>query len=234
MTDKPRFLLCDLDNTLYPPDSGVMQTVGRLITRYIVERVGVPPDDAERLKHQYYRQYGTTMRGLILNHGIDPEDYLAFVHDLPLEQYIQSDPALDAMLASIPLRKAVFTNATREHAELVLDTLGVRHHFEQIIDVRDFSFNSKPHESAYRRILEILNARPGECILVDDAAHNLAPAKAMGIFTVLVGGGPLPAQVPQTEADICIANILHLADAIHPWLAQRKPAPESPFHGFLS
>ena len=157
-----RFLLCDLDNTLYPPDSGLMRAVGRRMVRYIVERVDVPPQDAERLKLEYYQQYGTTMRGLILHHGIDPEDYLAFVHDVPLEGYIQPNPDLNTMLTGIPLRKAVFTNADREHAIRVLDLLGVRHHFERIVDVRDFGFNSKPHLSPYQAILSVLDARPGE------------------------------------------------------------------------
>jgi putative hydrolase of the HAD superfamily len=220
VTDKPhfRFLLCDLDNTLYPPNSGVMQAVGRLIARYISDRLEVPPEDAEGLKRQYYRQYGTTMRGLILHHGIDPEDYLGFVHDLPLEQYIQPNPDLDAMLGRIPLRKAVSTNADREHAGRVLDVLGIRHHFERIIDVRDFGFNSKPHQNAYRRILEILNARAEECILVDDSIHNLTSAQAMGMLTVLVGASSPPAEPSQDGADICIADILDLADAICPWL----------------
>jgi putative hydrolase of the HAD superfamily len=220
VSGKPRFrfLICDLDDTLYPPDSGVMRAVGRRIMRYMVERAGIPADEAERLKRRYYRQYGTTMRGLILNQGVAPDDYLAFVHDLSLERYLGPNPDLDAMLATIPLRKAVFTNADREHAQRVLDVLGVGHHFERIFDVRDFSFSGKPHHSAYRRVLEILGARSEACILVDDAAHNLAPAKAMGMLTVLVGDSLPPAEPAGDEADIRIADILHLADAIRPWL----------------
>jgi putative hydrolase of the HAD superfamily len=220
VNDNPRFrfLVCDLDNTLYSPDSGVMPAMGQLIDRYMVERVGIPPEDVEGLKRLYYQQYGATMRGLILHHGIDPEDYLAFIHDLPLEQYIQPDPDLGAMLTGIPLRKAVFTNADREHAVRVLDTLGVRHHFEWIIDVHDFGLRSKPHPSAYLRILEVLAARADECILVEDASRNLAPAKAMGMLTVLVGGGSPPANALAEEADVCIPDILHLAEAIRPWV----------------
>lgn len=213
-----RFLLCDLDNTLYPPDSGVMLAVGQRMVHYMVERVGVPPDDAKRLSRHYYQQYGTTMRGLILHHRIDPEDYLAFVHDLPLEQYIQPNPGLDAMLANIPLRKAVFTNADREHARRVLNVLGVRHHFEWIIGVHEFGFNSKPHRSAYLRILDILDTHAEECIIVEDAAGNLVPAKAMGMLTVLVGNGSLSPESPPGEADIYIPDILCLAEAIRPWV----------------
>jgi putative hydrolase of the HAD superfamily len=207
-----RFLVCDLDDTLYSPESGLMRAVGRLIIRYMIERVKLSLQDAQQLKRRYYERFGATMRGLIMHHGVDPEDYLAFVHNLPLEQFIQADPALDAMLAAIPLQKAIFTNATREHAQNVLGILGVSHHFEHIVDVRDFGFNSKPHPDSYQKLLQILDAQPEECILVDDSIHNLAPAKAMGMATVLVG----PSQSP--GVDVHIENILLLADAICPWL----------------
>ena len=213
-----RFLLCDLDDTLYPRSSGLMQAVGRLIRRYMIERLDLTPAEAERLKRRYYEQYGTTMRGLILHHKVEPEDYLAYVHNLPLERFIRPNPALDEMLARIPLRKAVFTNASREHADDVLQILGVSHHFERIIDIRDFGFNSKPHRMAYRRMLALLDTRPDECILVDDAVHNLVPAKRMGMGTVLVGGDSSPVGSPEDEPDLRIADILHLAEAILPWL----------------
>jgi putative hydrolase of the HAD superfamily len=213
-----RFLLCDLDNTLYPPDSGVMSAVGQRMVRYIIERVGLPPDDAAQLKLQYYQQYGTTMRGLILHHRIDVEDYLAFVHDVPLEGYIQPNPKLEEMLSSIPLRKAVFTNADGEHARRVLGILGVRHHFERIIDVRDSGFNCKPHLSAYRRILAVLDTRPDECVMVDDSADNLAVAKGLGMLTVFVGNESSPEAPLRDGADVHITDILDLADAIRPWM----------------
>lgn len=213
-----RFLLCDLDNTLYPPESGLMRAVGQRMVGYIVQRLNLPHDDAEQLKLRYYHQYGTTMRGLILHHGIDAEDYLAFVHDVPLERFLQPNPSLDAMLARIHIRKAVFTNADSGHARRVLDILGVRHHFEQIIDVRHFDFNSKPHPSAYQRALDILDTRPDACVMVDDSPENLAPAKAMGMLTVLVGDDAPSGAFSQDGSDIYVANILDLADAIRPWI----------------
>lgn len=213
-----RFLLCDLDNTLYPSDTGVMLAVGRRMVRYIVERIGLPAHHAEQLKLQYYHRYGTTMRGLMLHHGIDPEDYLAFVHNVPLEQYIQPNPNLEAMLHSIPLRKVIFTNADSTHASRVLEALGVRHHFETIIDVREAGFNSKPHWSAYARALEILDARADECIMVEDTPGNLAPARALGMLTVLVSNQSSPESLSRDEADILITDILELGHAIRPWL----------------
>lgn len=213
-----RYLLCDLDNTLYPASSGVMGVVGKRITHYMAERLGIPGESVDQTKRQYYQQYGTTMRGLILHYGIDPEDYLRFVHDLPVDEYIQPDPALDAMLDSIPLRKAVFTNANHEHAWRVLGALGVRHHFEWIIDVHDFGFLSKPHPSAYQRILEILDGRADECIMVEDVAPNLTPAKAMGMATVLVKEDRSSDECCPDGVDACIASILELAGALEPWL----------------
>jgi putative hydrolase of the HAD superfamily len=213
-----RYLLCDLDDTLYPASSGVMRAVGQLILRYMLDRVGIPSDRVNQMRSEYYHAYGTTMRGLILHHAIDPLDYLAFVHDLPLREYIQPNPALEAMLSRIPLRKAVITNADRYHAGRVLDVLGVRHHFEWIIDVQDFGFNSKPHPSSYERMLEIVEARPGECIMVEDVAHNLAPARAMGMLTVLVEEEPGGNGNGLDRADVVIRDILEMADALQHWM----------------
>ena len=214
-----RFLVCDLDDTLYPTSAGIMPAVGQRINRYMIERVGIPPDEAKLLRRLYFNQYGTTMRGLIVNYGIDPEDYLAFVHDLPLEEYIRPNPALGAMLSAIPLRKVVFTNASREHAGRVLGILGVGGHFERIIGVRDFGYYSKPNPEAYQSILQILGARPAECIMVEDAARNLAPAKALGMTVVLVDGGAPPLDCASGDVDVCIGDILGLAEAIRPLLA---------------
>ena len=124
------------------------------------------------------------------------------------------------MLTGIPLRKVIFTNASREHARRVLHVLGVQHHFERIIDVRDFGFHSKPHPLAYQRGLQILGARPPQCIIVDDSARNLAPAMEMGMTAVLVRNGQPPeARCVPGAVDLHIENILGLADAIQPLLA---------------
>ncbi len=122
------------------------------------------------------------------------------------------------MLTSIPLRKAIFTNSDRGHAGRVLDILGVRHHFERIIDVRDIDFDSKPHPNAYRQTLDILDIRPDECIMADDSAENLVSAKALGMLTVLVGNESSPETASQDGADMHILDILDLARAIWPWI----------------
>ena len=164
----------------------------------------------------YYLTYGTSLRGLLINYAIDPESYLDFVHRVPVEQYVQPNPGLAPMLESIPLPKAIFTNATREHARRVMEILGVAHCFDTVIDIRDIGYQSKPNAEAYRRALGILEASPTECLFAEDSARNLAPAREMGMTGVLVGnnGGPHP----PSAADVHIGNILELAGAVLPLL----------------
>jgi len=165
-----------------------MDKVGQRILSYMMERLGFSQVEATLLRQDYLHRYGTTMRGLMLHNGLDPEDYLAYVHDLPLEDYLTPNPALDAALAAIPAEKVVFTNATAEHAKRVLDLLGVTHHFSRVVDIRDMDYCSKPAPDAYKRLLAMLQAQPQECVLVEDRTRNLQPAKALGMITVLVDG----------------------------------------------
>lgn len=182
-----KYILFDLDETLYPSRSGLMAEIGRLMSRYMEERLGMSPTEVPTLREHYYRMYGTTMRGLQIHHGIDPEDYLAYVHDIPLEDYIGPNDKLDRVLAEIEAEKVVFTNASKEHARRVLKTLGIERHFSHIIDVRALGCISKPDPEAFRRALEILGVKGDECLIVDDRVLNLAPAKELGMITVLVG-----------------------------------------------
>ena len=179
-------ILFDLDETLYPHQNGIMQEIRRLILSFVQSRLGLTPEDAEALRLKYLRTYGTTMRGLQIHHNIDAEDYLDYVHNIPLHVYIQPNPELDAALATIPHRKMVFTNASREHAARVLSVLGVAEHFSRIVDIRDMGFRSKPQPDAYTRVCSLLQVHPQQCMLVEDNLRNLQPAKAIGMVTVLV------------------------------------------------
>ncbi|MDH7490319.1 MAG: pyrimidine 5'-nucleotidase, partial [Anaerolineae bacterium] len=182
-----RFALFDLDQTLYPMTSGLMDEVGRLIKQYMRERCGFAEADIVALRDRYFHEYGTTLRGLMLHHGVDPDDYLAYVHNLPLEQFIAPNPALDQALAALPLTKVVFTNASEAHARRVLELLGVEHHFSAIIDIKATHYVNKPDPEAYQHALALLGARAEECLLLDDMPRNLVPGRAMGMTTVLVG-----------------------------------------------
>jgi putative hydrolase of the HAD superfamily len=184
-----RTILFDLDDTLYPRSAGIMVEIRRLILDYIQTKFELSPEESDALRHEYLHTYGTTMRGLQVNHGIDPDEYLRHVHNIPLDEYLRPNPELDAALAAIHQEMIVFTNASREHAERVLEALGIRRHLCRIVDVRDMAYESKPQPAAYRRICELLGADPEECVLVEDNTRNLCPAKEIGMRTVLVGDG---------------------------------------------
>ncbi len=190
MPTNKKYILFDLDETLYPRDAGLMQEIAHLISLYMEEKLGLPPELVAHLRREYFQHYGTTMRGLQIEHHIDPDDYLAYVHNIRLEDYIGPNQALDKVLADIDLEKAVFTNASEEHARRVLKVLGIEHHFKWIVDVRAMHFLSKPNPESYQRILEILGATAPQCILVEDNVRNLRQAKQLGMTTILVDGHP--------------------------------------------
>jgi putative hydrolase of the HAD superfamily len=199
-----RVILFDLDNTIYPLGSGVMELISQRISRFMAEQMGLPPDEVNRLRHDYWVQYGTTLRGLQIHYGVDPEEYLAFVHDIPVEDLLHPDPELDWMLAELAPEKTIFTNATTEHARRVLQALGVERHFSRVFDIRFLDYRSKPNEDAYRRVLDALSVAADQCLLVEDSARNIEPARALGMKTVLVGEGPADG------ADFTIPRILDL------------------------
>lgn len=221
-----RILLFDLDDTLYPRQAGIMAQIRSQMLRYMESRFNLTPEEADALRGRYFQIYGTTMRGLQVNHHIDPDEFLHYVHDIPLHEHLQPNPELDGVLASIPQEKVIFTNASREHAERVLDLLGIRRHFVRIVDVRDMDYESKPQLSAYRRICDLLDVRPEECLLVDDNIRNLKPAKSLGMTTVLVGDGSHTKEGGVDYVIACIEDIeqalveLGLANSRHEYQAR--------------
>lgn len=179
-------LVFDCDDTLYPRHSGLMQAISERISRYMIERMGMDPEIVPRLRRAYWEQYGTTSRGLQAVYGLDVDEYMRYVHDLPLDRYIGPDPALDAALEALPQRKVIFTNATAEHARAVLDVVGVGHHFQGIYDAFFLHNEGKPAPGGYRRLLDALGVQGESCLFAEDSARNLRPAKELGMVTVLV------------------------------------------------
>lgn len=177
----------DLDDTLYPAEAGLWLAIRNRMSLYMIERMGLPPQQVEAMRKSYLETYGTTLRGLQHNFQIDTNEYLAYVHDLPLHEFIHPDPFVRQMLLSMPQKRWIFTNADSLHAQRVLATLKLEGCFEGIIDVRAMDFLNKPDPLAYRRALEIAGVdNPHDCVLLDDAARNLGPAREMGFTTVLV------------------------------------------------
>jgi putative hydrolase of the HAD superfamily len=203
-----KFIIFDLDDTLYPSSNGLMDEIGRRIQTWLCEHLNLSWEDAVALRRKYYRQYGTTLGGLVAEHEIDAHDYLVYVHDIPLEEYIAPNPALGAMLETIPLRCVVYTNATAEYARRVLRVLGVAEHFEDIVGIEDVGLLNKPYQEAYERVLVRLEAWGPECIMVEDAARNLRPAKALGMTTVLVNA------LPDWSVDYVVGDVLQVGSVV--------------------
>ncbi|MFN7034955.1 MAG: pyrimidine 5'-nucleotidase [Bellilinea sp.] len=201
MKMKPELLIFDLDDTLYPPESGLWHAIGDRINLYIQLRLGLTLTEAVALRDQMYHQYGTTLRGLQLHYRISAEDYLAFVHDVPLNRYLKPDPHLRKILTSLPLRKVIFTNGDRSHANRVLNALQLDGCFEDIIDILDIAPYCKPMPQSFQLALEKAGVQDfSRCVLFEDSNRNISSARTLGLFTVLVGknGGPSEAhlQIP--------------------------------------
>ena len=205
-----RYALFDLDNTLYPKSSGVMKEIGRRMNLFMSERLGIPAEKVREQRDALLVSHGTTLNGLRRSHAVDPDEFLAFVHDLPLQQLLSRNEALDRMLAAIPLRKFVFTNADAAHARRILTTLGVIDHFESIIDIHLVEFCNKPDLRAYQKALTFISAQPEECVLLEDYPANIRPARAMGMTTVLVSpdGDDAGDVVGEDVVDYTIASVV--------------------------
>lgn len=207
-----QYLVFDLDETIYPRGSGLMQAISERISRYMIERLAMDPVAVPGLRRLYWEKYGTTSRGLQLLHAIDVEDYMTFVHDVPLADYIGPNPELDQALSGLTQRKIVFTNATEEHARAVLNVVGVAHHFEAVFDALFFGNEVKPAPGAYQKLLDELGVDGHLCLLIEDSARNLLPAQQLGMLTVLVD----PPQGAETDgADYCIARISDIASVVY-------------------
>ena len=181
-------LYFDLDDTLYPASSGLWDAIRERMNEYMQRLIGLPFAEIVTLRQGYLEKYGTTLRGLQAHYEVNADEYLAFVHDLPLEKYIKPDPGLRELLLSLPQHKWIFTNSDSRHAGRVMNILGVTDCFEGIIDIRAIDFACKPEKIAYQRALKVAgNENPNESIIFDDSLRNLAPARELGFFTVLVG-----------------------------------------------
>ncbi len=212
-------LLFDLDNTLYPRGLGLWTEIDRRILVYVCQTLSLPPDEAKTVQKRYWRTYGTTIMGLMAEHNVEPEPYLAYVHDFDASHYLQPNPALAAALASLPHRKAIFTNATAAHAHNVLSALGVLSFFDRLVGMNDIGYISKPHPLAYQRCLDLLATPAQRCLFIEDSAVNLPPARQLGMRTALLGAPD------QGEADFYLTHIEDVAGLF-------RPDGAGPAHGF--
>ncbi|WP_298158122.1 pyrimidine 5'-nucleotidase [Brevundimonas sp.] len=176
----------DLDDTLYPPEQGVMSLVQARINAFMVDAVGLPAAEAKVLQRQFLNEHGTTLAGLMANYAVDPEKFLREVHDVPLDS-LEPSPALAKVIAALPGRKFVLTNGARSHAARVLDRIGIKDLIDGVFAIEDMDLTPKPAPATYRHFLERFGIDPAHAVFFEDTARNLQPARAMGMTTVLIG-----------------------------------------------
>jgi len=175
----------DLDNTLYPVSCRLFDQIHARMTRFIAERLDLTPEAALIVQKTYFREHGTTLRGLMTVDRIDPDDFLGFVHEVDLSG-VPRDPVLVAALAALPGRKIVHTNGSRRHAERLLDHLEIAGSFCGIVDIAVADYEPKPALAGYRELLRRHQVSPATALMIEDMAKNLVPAATLGMTTAWV------------------------------------------------
>jgi len=176
----------DLDNTLYAADSGVFARMDKRMTAFVARELSITPAKASDLRVKYWKQYGATLRGLMLHHGMEPEAFLHEVHDIGVHQMLAPDAGLNRALDCLPGRKVIHTNGIREHAERVLKALGVAHHFSAIYDIRFDNYQPKPSAETLARLIDSEDVAVDRTLVIDDMEDNLAAARSIGAQTALI------------------------------------------------
>ncbi len=175
----------DLDNTLYPHHLNLWQQVDDRIRAYIADFLKISRDEAFRVQKEYYRRYGTSMRGMMTEHGMNPDDYLAYVHKID-HSPLEPNQALGAAIEKLPGRKLILTNGTRAHADAVMRRLDIHTHFEDVFDIIAAELEPKPLPQTYDKFLALHGVDPARAAMFEDLARNLEVPHALGMTTVLV------------------------------------------------
>ncbi len=175
----------DLDNTLYPAESNLFAQMDVKMQEFIAKYLGVPHAYARHLQKNYYRQFGTTLAGMMQVHKMEPSAFLDYVHDLDLAN-VPENPRLGEAINALPGRKLIFTAGSRKHAENVAGKLGILHLFEDIMDIVDANFHPKEKDDAYDLFLNKHGVKATEAAMFEDMPHNLLVPHALGMKTVLV------------------------------------------------
>lgn len=212
----------DLDNTLYPAACNLFAQVDRRIGEFIALRFGLSYEEARREQKRYFRDYGTTLRGLMVEHDVDPTEYLDYVHAIDVTP-VPPSPALDRALAALPGRKVIYTNGSAGHAANVLNRLGIARHFEVVYDIVAADYIPKPDPRPYRALVARHGIAPATACMVEDIARNLVPAAALGMTTVWVRSDADWAR-PEHGGVAGSGHIHHVVDDLVAWLTELTAA----------
>jgi putative hydrolase of the HAD superfamily len=196
----------DLDNTLYPASCRLFDQIDRKMTGLVSEILSVPPVEAKVIQKGLFHKYGTTLRGLMVEHEVDPKYFLHHAHNIDYAP-VPEDLALDDALSALPGRKLIFTNGTVAHARSVLNRLGVTHHFKDIFDIVDSDYIPKPDRGPYEKFVKHTNIKPKTSAMCEDIARNLEAPHELGMTTVLI--------TSDDNADANILNGLQTPDYVH-------------------
>ncbi len=210
----------DLDNTLYPASAQLFAQIDVRMGGYIEALLGVDAVEARRLQKQLFHSHGMTLPGLMALHGVDPHDFLAHVHDVDID-VVAPHPELAALIARLPGRKFVFTNADAPYAARVLARLGLSDSFDALHDIHALGYVPKPQAPAYAHLCAAHGIDPARAVFVEDMARNLVPAKAIGMTTVWIDNGS--EQGPGDARD----HIDYITSDVGSWLAMAVAALEA-------
>ena len=176
----------DLDNTMYDINLGLFKKISNRITDFIISKYSLDIDQAKKIQKEYYLKYGLTLRGLIVEKKLEPEEFLDYVHDVEHPELEKNDQLI-SKIRMLEGKKIIFTNATSKHAKKILKILELEDDFDQIIDIKDLDYIPKPDKRSYKKLIECLNLTKenlGKTIFFEDTVKNLIPAKELGITTV--------------------------------------------------
>jgi putative hydrolase of the HAD superfamily len=202
----------DLDNTLYPASCNLFAQVDWRITAFLADFLKMERDAARAIQKDLARRYGTSLRGMMVEHNMPPDEFLHYVHDIDLSP-VPPSPALDQALGRLPGRKLIFTNGSVRHAENVMNRLGVGHHFAGVFDVVASAYVPKPDPAPYRALVERHAIAAPRAAMIEDIARNLIPAAQMGMTTVWVRTDHEFARFGAEDG-----HIHHVADDLVAWL----------------
>jgi pyrimidine 5'-nucleotidase len=192
----------DLDDTLYPASTGLWEAIKERMTLYMRDRMGFDPAEIPHVREKYYLQYGTTLRGLQANHEIDVQDFLAFVHDLPLADFILPNPGLCEIISTLGTRNLIFTNADAAHARRVLKALELDECFENIVDVNAVAPYCKPMPESFEIAMRMAGeSDPVRCVMIDDLPRTARAAREAGWYSILFG-----MEEPHPDADAVLSD----------------------------
>lgn len=217
----------DLDNTLYPADAQIMHQVDRRMTEFVMQLLDLPHEEARAVQKKYWREYGTTLNGLMSNHTVDMAHFLDFVHDVD-HSLITPDPVLAERVAKLDGRRLVYTNGSVKHAEKVIDRLGLNGLFDDLYDIEASGFMPKPHRESFDRFTAKHAVDPREALMFEDSARNLETAAQMGFTTVLIRAHEHDPHGESAGPGDHPAHVHYAADCLRTFLGTVRLEPEEP------